>query len=80
VPIFGNLERVQQQREFPAKMIQAVLVAAQNRLLAPALAATRAPEPPPLLRILNNWPWPRQFRAGFAGLGVRPEHVRLRKS
>jgi hypothetical protein len=71
---------VQQRREFPTKVIQAFQVMAQNRLLAPTLAATETPKPPFLFRLLNDWPWARQFPARFLGMGVRPEHVRLRKA
>jgi 2-polyprenyl-6-methoxyphenol hydroxylase-like FAD-dependent oxidoreductase len=80
VPKFGDLKRVQQRREFPTKVIQAFQVMAQNRLLAPTLAAAETPKPPFLFRLLNDWPWARQFPARFLGMGVRPEHVRLRKA
>jgi 2-polyprenyl-6-methoxyphenol hydroxylase-like FAD-dependent oxidoreductase len=79
VPKFSDLKRVQQRREFPTKVIQAFQVMAQNRLLAPTLAATETPRPPFLFRLLNDWPWARQFPARFLGMGVRPEHVRLQK-
>ena len=76
-PKFSDLQKVQRRREFPTKVIQAFQIAAQNRLLAPSLAATRTPRPPFLFRVLNSSPWLRQFPARFIGLGVRPEHVRL---
>ena len=80
VPEFRDLERVQRRREFPTRVIQALQVAAQNRLLAPTLASTRTPKPPFIFRLLNDWPWLRQFPARIIGLGVRPEHVRLQQS
>jgi hypothetical protein len=43
------------------------------------LRSTETPKPPWLFRLLNAWPWARQFPARFIGLGVRPEHVRLQK-
>jgi 2-polyprenyl-6-methoxyphenol hydroxylase-like FAD-dependent oxidoreductase len=79
-PGLHELERVQQRREFPTKVIQALQVAAQNRLLAPSLATNRTPEPPFIVNLLNDWPWARQFPARIIGLGVRPEHVRLQQS
>jgi 2-polyprenyl-6-methoxyphenol hydroxylase-like FAD-dependent oxidoreductase len=79
-PNIGELERVQQRREFPTKVIQALQVAAQNRLLAPSLASNQTPKPPFVFRLLNEWPWARQFPARIIGLGVRPEHVRLQQS
>ncbi|HYJ36083.1 MAG TPA: hypothetical protein VEV64_07995, partial [Rhizomicrobium sp.] len=63
--------------EFPTRVIQAVQVAAQARLLAPTLAAKQTPQPPFIIRALDRWPWLRQFPARLVGMGVRPEHVRL---
>ncbi len=80
VPKFSDLKRVQQRREFPTKVIQAFQVMAQNRLLAPTLTSTETPRPPFLFRLLNDWPWARQFPARLLGMGVRPEHVRLLKA
>jgi 2-polyprenyl-6-methoxyphenol hydroxylase-like FAD-dependent oxidoreductase len=77
VPGLRDLQRVQQRREFPTKVIQSVQVALQNALLAPTIASTETPAAPWLVRLLNDWPWARQFPARFIGLGVRPEHVRL---
>jgi 2-polyprenyl-6-methoxyphenol hydroxylase-like FAD-dependent oxidoreductase len=79
VPKFSDLQKVQKRREFPTKVIQAFQVAAQNYILAPTLRTTETPKPPRLVRILNGWPWLRQFPARFIGMGVRPEHVRLKK-
>ncbi|MBW8709467.1 MAG: FAD-dependent oxidoreductase [Alphaproteobacteria bacterium] len=79
VPTLRDLRKVQKRREFPTKVIQAFQVAAQNILLAPTLAAMRTPKPPAILRLLNAWPWARQFPARFIGMGVRPEHARLPK-
>jgi hypothetical protein len=51
-------------------------VAAQNFMLAPTLASMQTPDPPFVVRLLDGWPWLRQFPARFIGMGVRPEHVR----
>jgi 2-polyprenyl-6-methoxyphenol hydroxylase-like FAD-dependent oxidoreductase len=77
-PSLADLAKVQARREFPTKVIQAFQVAAQNMLLAPTLRATTTPKPPWIVRLLNAWPWARQFPARFIGLGVRPEHVQPR--
>lgn len=79
VPTFRDLKKVQKRREFPTKMIQGFQVMAQNLMLAPTLAAMTTPRPPRIVRLLNAWPWLRQFPARFIGMGVRPEHVRLPK-
>jgi 2-polyprenyl-6-methoxyphenol hydroxylase-like FAD-dependent oxidoreductase len=78
VPSLRDLKKVQKRREFPTRVIQAFQVAAQNIILAPTLAAMQTPKPPLFVKILNAWPWARQFPARFIGMGVRPEHVRLR--
>jgi 2-polyprenyl-6-methoxyphenol hydroxylase-like FAD-dependent oxidoreductase len=77
VPTFNDLKKVQRRRQFPTRVIQAFQVAAQNVVLAPTLAAMQTPKVPLLVKILNGWPWLRQFPARFIGMGVRPEHVRL---
>jgi 2-polyprenyl-6-methoxyphenol hydroxylase-like FAD-dependent oxidoreductase len=79
VPGLRDLKKVQKRREFPTKVIQAFQVAAQNFMLAPTLAAVQTPKPPLFVKMLNAWPWARQFPARLMGMGVRPEHVRLRK-
>jgi 2-polyprenyl-6-methoxyphenol hydroxylase-like FAD-dependent oxidoreductase len=80
VPKFSDLQKVQKRREFPTKLIQGFQVMAQNYMLAPTLRATQTPKPPFFVKLLNGWPWLQQFPARFIGMGVRPEHVRLRKS
>jgi 2-polyprenyl-6-methoxyphenol hydroxylase-like FAD-dependent oxidoreductase len=79
VPGFGDLKKVQKRRQFPTRVIQAFQVAAQNAVLAPTLATMQTPKPPLFVKMLNGWPWARQFPARFIGMGVRPEHVRLAK-
>ena len=79
VPRFADLKKVQARREFPVRVIQAFQVAAQNFMLAPTLASMQTPKPPFLVRLLNGWPWLRQFPARFIGMGVRPEHVRIKR-
>jgi 2-polyprenyl-6-methoxyphenol hydroxylase-like FAD-dependent oxidoreductase len=79
VPGLSDLKKVQARREFPTKVIQAFQVAAQKFMLAPTLAAMHTPKPPLFVKILNAWPWARQFPARLIGMGVRPEHVKLPK-
>jgi 2-polyprenyl-6-methoxyphenol hydroxylase-like FAD-dependent oxidoreductase len=79
VPRFTQLKKVQARREFPTRVIQRFQVLAQNAILAPTLNRTRAPGPPAFVKLLDAWPWARQFPARLIGLGIRPEHVRLEK-
>lgn len=73
------LAQVEKRRMFPARVIQAVQVAVQNRLLSPVLAAGGADTPmavPWPLKLLNRWPLLQALPAYAVGVGVRPEHVR----
>lgn len=73
------LVQVEKRRLFPARVIQAVQVAVQNRLLSPVLAARNADTPmavPWPLKWLSRWPWLQALPAYAVGVGVRPEHVR----
>jgi 2-polyprenyl-6-methoxyphenol hydroxylase-like FAD-dependent oxidoreductase len=79
VPKFADLKKLQKRREFPTRVIQAFQVFAQNNFLAPTLSGAVTPRAPWFVRLLNAWPWARQFPARFLGVGVRPEHVQLRK-
>jgi 2-polyprenyl-6-methoxyphenol hydroxylase-like FAD-dependent oxidoreductase len=73
----SDLKKVQRRREFPTKVIQGFQVLVQNRVLSPTLRSSRTPKAPLLLKLLNAWPWARQFPGRFIGLGIRPEHVTL---
>ncbi|MGJ7494074.1 FAD-dependent oxidoreductase [Variovorax sp. RT4R15] len=72
------LARVQQRREFPAKVTQAVQVAVQNRLLTPVLQSTGRAQPfgvPWVLRMAQRFPILQGIPAYAVGVGVRPERV-----
>ena len=72
----ADLDAVRARRLFPARIVQAVQVQVQNRLLTPALAATTTDFKPPLMvRIISKCPVLQGLMARFVGLGVRPEHV-----
>jgi 2-polyprenyl-6-methoxyphenol hydroxylase-like FAD-dependent oxidoreductase len=71
-----DLDRVQQRRERPTRLTQAIQVTAQNRVIAPLLAATGKVSAPFPLRLLQWFPYLRRIPARVIGLGFRPEHVR----
>ena len=77
-PGLAALKRVQERRLWPTKVTQRLQLMIQKRIIADALNATEAPHPPPLLRLLNTWPWLRRFPARLIGMGVRPEHVEIK--
>jgi 2-polyprenyl-6-methoxyphenol hydroxylase-like FAD-dependent oxidoreductase len=72
-----DLERVQQRRLFPVKLIQRFQVLVQNRVLKPAVSGSvRELKVPWVIRLLDRSAWLRRWPAQLLGLGVRPEHVR----
>lgn len=70
----SDLEAVQARRLLPVRIIQAVQVAVQNRIINPALRGK--PKPPAVLRLVDAVPWLQRFPAMLIGLGVRAERVR----
>jgi len=71
-----DLARVQQRREFPARVTQAIQVFLQKRVISRALQAQGELAAPLPVRLLARYPLLRRLPARLLGLGVRPEHVR----
>src|SRR4029077_9787990 len=71
----NDLQAIQQRRTFPARMTQQIQLTMQNRIISPALQATRQPKPPLLFRLFNAFPILRRLPARLLALGIRPEHV-----
>jgi 2-polyprenyl-6-methoxyphenol hydroxylase-like FAD-dependent oxidoreductase len=73
------LRAVQRRRAFPAAATQRVQVFIQNRVLDRVLSDDGRPMSAPLLmRLIDRWPLLRRIPAYVVGVGVRPEHLRLR--
>jgi 2-polyprenyl-6-methoxyphenol hydroxylase-like FAD-dependent oxidoreductase len=71
-----HFRAVQERREWPARLTQAVQVQIQNRILRPILGAEGAPKPPLFVRLLDRFPLLRRLPAYAVGIGARPEHIR----
>jgi 2-polyprenyl-6-methoxyphenol hydroxylase-like FAD-dependent oxidoreductase len=71
-----DLRAVQERREWPAKVTQAIQVQIQNRVLRPILSAQGKPAAPLFVRLLDRFPFLRRLPAYAVGIGVRPEHIR----
>jgi 2-polyprenyl-6-methoxyphenol hydroxylase-like FAD-dependent oxidoreductase len=69
------LAQVQKRREWPTKVIQAIQVVIQKRLIARFLGGTGKIEPPWFLRLFITFPVLRRLPARLMGLGVQREHV-----
>jgi 2-polyprenyl-6-methoxyphenol hydroxylase-like FAD-dependent oxidoreductase len=70
----AELDAVRQRRLFPVKVIQAVQVMVQNRVIVPALGGGELTPPLPL-RIVDAIAPLQGVLARGIGMGVRPEHV-----
>jgi len=71
----ADLQRVQFRRELPTRIIQAVQVFIQNRLIRRILGSDEQIQLPWILRVLMRWRFPRRIPARLIGIGFRPEHV-----
>jgi 2-polyprenyl-6-methoxyphenol hydroxylase-like FAD-dependent oxidoreductase len=69
-----DLETVRERRLFPVKVVQALQVQIQNRVIHPTLQGGALSVPLPI-RVINAVPWLQGLAAKFIGLGVRQEHV-----
>ena len=73
--VLADLQRVQQRREWPMKVVQGMQLAMQDRLIRPILATSAPVRMPWFLRLLGRFALLRRIPAWFIGVGVRPEHV-----
>jgi 2-polyprenyl-6-methoxyphenol hydroxylase-like FAD-dependent oxidoreductase len=74
-PNANDLGAVSARRAFPAKVVQAMQVQFQNRVISPNLRGGTL-KVPIVLRLIDALPWLQGLTARFVGIGVRPEHVR----
>jgi len=70
------LEKVQQRREFPTRIVQRVQIFAQDRIISTVLAADQPIKVPWQLKLMQRWPTLQRIPARAIGIGVRPEHIR----
>lgn len=78
-PNTGMLRQVQNRREFPARLTQALQVFIQKRVLSSVLNARVVIRAPRIVRWLTAIPTMRRIPARVIGVGVRPEHVSVRE-
>jgi 2-polyprenyl-6-methoxyphenol hydroxylase-like FAD-dependent oxidoreductase len=77
-PSDAMLAEVQHRRELAVKLMQALQVFIQTRVISNVLAAQERPLTPPWpLRLFQYFPWLRRIPARVIGLGFRPERVRV---
>ena len=73
----GDLAAVQRRRTLPMKVIQAIQIGVQSRLIDPLLDSDQPITAPWVMRLFNRFPFLRRIPARVVGIGVRPEHVRI---
>src|SRR5205085_2910248 len=72
----SDLEAVQRRRTFPMKVVQAMQLGVQSRIVDPLLDSDKPVTAPWIVRLFNRFPFLRRIPARIVGIGVRPEHVR----
>jgi 2-polyprenyl-6-methoxyphenol hydroxylase-like FAD-dependent oxidoreductase len=78
IPALADLRKVQRRRMFAVRATQFVQLLLQKQLIARILGGTTRPRIPFIFRMLRSAPFLRALPAYFIGIGVRPEHVRIR--
>jgi 2-polyprenyl-6-methoxyphenol hydroxylase-like FAD-dependent oxidoreductase len=73
----SDLAAVQRRRTLPMKVVQAVQLAVQSRIVDPLLDSDKPVTAPWAARLFNRFPFLRRIPARIVGIGVRPEHVRI---
>jgi len=69
------LRKVQERRQWPTRMTQALQIFIQNRVIRNVLSMTTPPRPPFAVMLLKRFPWLRRIPGRLIGMGLRPEHV-----
>ena len=70
------LNRVQERRNFPRKVIQGIQIFIHKNVLGNISATAGSTTPPFIFRMMRKFPYLRRFPARLIGIGPRPEHVR----
>jgi 2-polyprenyl-6-methoxyphenol hydroxylase-like FAD-dependent oxidoreductase len=71
-----HLEQVQRRRTLAMKVIQAMQLTVQNRLIDPLLDSNKQAEVPFAMKLFNWFPILRRIPSRIVGIGVRPEHIK----
>jgi 2-polyprenyl-6-methoxyphenol hydroxylase-like FAD-dependent oxidoreductase len=71
-----HLDKVQRRRTFPMKVIQAIQITVQQRVIDKILDSKKPITAPRGMRLFNTFPLLRRIPARIVGIGVRPEHIR----
>ena len=70
-----DLRKVQERREWPTRLIQAMQIFIHRRVVTGRTSNDKEASLPFVLRLLKWFPILRQLPARFIGMGPRPEHI-----
>ena len=70
-----HLDRVQQRRTFPMKVIQKMQTTVQERVIDKILDSEKPMTAPWAVRLFTIFPFLQRIPARIVGIGVRPEHI-----
>jgi 2-polyprenyl-6-methoxyphenol hydroxylase-like FAD-dependent oxidoreductase len=73
----ADLHRVQERREFPTRITQAIQVFLQRNVVTAVLGSLEQFKPPLPVRLIARWPQLARLPARIIGMGFRPEHPAL---
>ena len=73
----NHLRAVQARRTLAMRVIQAMQVVVQKRILDRVIGSDKPTTAPFMVRLFNWIPWLRRIPARLVGIGVRPEHIRI---
>ena len=71
----ADLARVQGRRLWPTRIVQAIQVQLQKRVISGVLGSSKQPDPPLALRLIGRYPVLARIPARLLGIGVRRERV-----
>jgi 2-polyprenyl-6-methoxyphenol hydroxylase-like FAD-dependent oxidoreductase len=69
------LAKVQKRREWPTRLMQALQIFIQTRIIKTVLGLKTQPRAPFAVKLLDRFPVLRRLPARLIGMGFRPEHV-----
>jgi 2-polyprenyl-6-methoxyphenol hydroxylase-like FAD-dependent oxidoreductase len=75
VPGDDVLRAIQRRRELPTRVIQAIQVFVQKRVITGVLANQTKIKTPLAVKLLQTFPILRRLPARILGVGIRPEHI-----
>lgn len=79
-PTLGDLERVQDRRDLPTRVIQKLQLAVHERVFGRTISGHGWQAPPWPIRLFQYLPFLRRLPARMIGIGFRPEHVRTKEA